>query len=86
MSDKKFDLKWYEILVCCLPIGLVVAGGGLGGLFGGLSVALNFNIIQSRKLTSTKKYIYCILSGVGSVALYIIVVIILAILFPSTFK
>lgn len=40
--------QWYEWLWICLPIVLLFLGGGLGGLLGGLSLAINARILRAQ--------------------------------------
>ena len=81
MAQESKSLKWYEQVVCLLPIALVVIGGAIGGLCGGLAVALNM-LIFSKDISVGKKYFYVVLVGLGAVVLYLFLAVIWTLLFP----
>jgi len=39
-------LRWYEMVACWLPVSLILTGGVLGGVFGGLAVAVNARVFR----------------------------------------
>ena len=82
MERESKSLKWYEQVVCLLPIALVSVGGAIGGLCGGLAVALNMAIF-TKDIPTSRKYVYAILIGLGSVILYLVLAVILALMFPG---
>lgn len=78
-SSKNFflkNLKWYEHLAAGWPLFLIFAGGAVGGGCGGAAYVINGKIFNSQ-LPSSLKYLYSFLVGIGAVALYLIVAIIL---------
>ena len=81
MTQESKSLKWYEQVVCLLPIALVAVGGAIGGLCGGLAVAINM-LIFSKDISVGKKYLYVLLVGLGSVVLYLVLAVIWTLLFP----
>lgn len=84
MLEELKKMKWYDQLFCALPIGLVVVGGAIGGVFGALAFTLNIKVF-SKELSSLKKYIFTLLITLGSVILYLVIIIVLALLFPGIF-
>lgn len=49
-------LTGFEYFWCALPIGILVVGGAVGGVFAGIAVTGNLAIFRSRR-TLSKKYI-----------------------------
>jgi len=78
-------LKWYEVIVACWPIVLIGVGGAIGGALGGLTCALNFKIFKS-KISKPLKYVYSVLTGIGAIVLYIVIVALLMAAFPGIFN
>ena len=74
MSEVKPQMKWYEMLACLWPIALMSVGGGIGGLLGGLAIALNLTIF-GKDFSNKKKYVLTTLSGISAVVLYIVIAI-----------
>lgn len=72
-------LAWYEWVWNGWPLVLLFMGGALGGLFGGLALALNLNIFRSQQSTALR---YAITGAVSALALiaYLIAAIVLSLL------
>lgn len=62
-SFKRLNLKWYESLWALLPLGVAVAGGGIGGICGAVGVAANLAIMR-KAVPAPLKY-----SATGAVTL-----------------
>jgi hypothetical protein len=79
------DLKWHENLAIGWPLILIFVGGAIGGACGGLAYYYGGKVFKS-ELSSFKKYLYAFLIGIGSIALYVLAVFILALIFPGLFS
>ena len=79
------NLKWYEHITAGWPLMLILVGGAIGGGLGAAAYFLSVKIFN-KKISSAYKYIYSLLIGAAAVVIWIIVVVILAILFPGMFK
>lgn len=64
-------LKWYQWLWSGLPFVLVIIGGALGGLFGGIALAVNGRVFRT-KLNSLARYSLTGLISLGAVIAYLI--------------
>ena len=64
-------LKWYQWVWSALPLALALIGGALGGLFGGLALAINGRIFRS-KLKGVAKYLATGLVSIGAVIVFFI--------------
>lgn len=47
-------LKWYEYVLCLVPLLLVFIGGGLGGAIGGVGAVSNLQIMRTDGSNATK--------------------------------
>lgn len=77
-------MKWYEHLACGWPLVLVGIGGAIGGLCGGVAYGLSVKVF-TKDISDTKKYAYSLLISLGAFIAYLLIVTILAIIFPDVF-
>ncbi len=87
-SSKSFflkDLTWPQHLSAGWPLLLLVLGGALGGACGGAAYFVNGKIFRSA-MPEAKKHALAFLVGVAAVVLYILMVGILAVIFPNLFN
>lgn len=83
-SAEKPKLTIFEHVICAWPLWLIAVGGAIGGLCGGAAWALNTRIMRSQR-SAPLKYILILLSGVGAAALYFVLIVALALAFPTLF-
>ncbi|MCL1127502.1 hypothetical protein [Shewanella surugensis] len=84
MKVQLITLKWYEKLACMWPLGLIFVSGAVGGLFGGMAFTLNLRIFN-KDWSDPKKYLYIVLTGLGVIVAYFIIIVALALIFPDWF-
>ncbi len=80
----KRKLSVVEHIFCAWPIVLVAVGGAIGGACGGAAWAANLRIMRS-SMPPLTRYGLCLLTGVGAIALYFVILTAAAMAFPSLF-
>jgi hypothetical protein len=73
-------LRWWQLVLVFLPVGLLGVGGALGGLIGGVGLVSNLTLAR-RQFGTGLKVLAMIGVVVASYALYFVIV---AIIFSAT--
>ena len=71
-------------IACLWPLILIFVGGFIGGACGGGACAINIQIMRG-SLPGPAKYALAVLTGVGAFVAYLLVVLVLALIFPDVF-
>lgn len=66
------------------PLLLVIAGGAIGGPFGGLAYACSIQLFKKKGISTTTG-LFSFLIGVTGIALYVRIIIALNLAFPRIF-
>jgi len=78
--DRFRGLSWWELVLIFLPLGLVVLGGLIGGVFGAIALLSNLAIAR-RPMSSGVKAVVMI--AIVCVA-YLIVLVVAGLLYAAT--
>ena len=70
-------LKWYEGLVSCFPLVLVLLGGAFGGIFGAVGMSLSLMAFRS-KLVLPVKWSLSVAAFSGAIFFWLLALLILA--------
>ncbi len=54
MKNLTKGMKWWEVLICCLPFVLIIIGGLIGGACGGAGTAINLKLWKKYKSTGVR--------------------------------
>jgi len=84
-SSENKKLTLVEKAFCALPLLMIAIGGAIGGLLGGVVYVLNSSIFN-KDISKSKKYFYSGLVSLASILSYIVVIFLLAALFPGLFE
>jgi len=82
---EKRKLRTHEYVVAGVPMVLMALGGAVGGAVGGAAFAINVAIFR-KEWAPAKKYLVSVLVTLASGAVYVAVIVILAMIFPHLFK
>jgi hypothetical protein len=78
-------LPWTCQLAAGWPILLVILGGALGGGCGGAAYAISISLFKKHGVNATT-YLLSVLIGIAAIAIYLVIIVALAIAFPNLFK
>ncbi|MFC2951473.1 hypothetical protein ACFOOP_06005 [Marinicaulis aureus] len=71
-------------IACLWPLILIFVGGFIGGACGGGACAINIQIMRG-SLPGPAKYALAVLTGIGAFVAYLLIVLVLALMFPGIF-
>ena len=83
--EDNHKLTFVEQIVCGWPLLLLFVGGAIGGLCGGAAYGFNTQVFKSNR-SDTAKYFKSFLIGIGACVAYVIIILLLALLFPDMFN
>jgi hypothetical protein len=66
-------LAWYEHVLICLPLVLIVLGGAIGGAIGGFTLVINGRIMRS-DLTSWQRYLAAVGMTIAAFVIWLAIV------------
>ena len=78
------DLTLPQKIACLWPLILIFVGGFIGGACGGGACAINIQIMRG-SLPGPAKYALAVLTGIGALVAYLLIVLALALIFPDIF-
>ncbi|WP_375204946.1 hypothetical protein [Hyphococcus sp.] len=78
------DLPLPEKIAALWPLIFIFVGGAIGGACGGGAALINIRIMHG-SLPAPAKYVLALLTGIGALLLYFLIVIGLALAFPDIF-